>query len=212
MTRRTRARGPRSTPLAALVAVAALTGLAGLAGCEAGEDPAARPGTPGSGTDGTGGAPTGAEGGPTTGGISEGDAPDTGAPEVVRVWYRRGEEPVAVPRAVGGTPLTTALHELVAGPSPEERERGLTSWFSDSTRRVLRRVRLEEGFLVVDFVDLPTLIPGASSSAGSQALLTSLDSTVFQFQAVDSVEYRLSGSCAAFWEWLQRECTMVRRP
>lgn len=182
-----RKRGPAMI-LAAIMAV----GLAGLGACEG---------------EGEGEGREAGEEAPAQVAPGEGREPD-----VVRVWYRRGEEPVAVPRAVGGTPLTTALHELVAGPTLEERERGLTSWFSDSTRRVLRRVRLEEGFLVVDFVDLPTLIPGASSSAGSQALLMSLDSTVFQFDAVDSVEYRLSGSCAAFWEWLQRECAVVRRP
>lgn len=185
----------RRRPAALILAAMVAAGLGGLVACEGGGDGA--PGVRG----------TGGEGAP-----AEAAAGEAGEAGVVRVWYRRGEEPAAVPRAVGGTPLTTALHELVAGPTAAERERGLTSWFSDSTRQVLRRVRLEDGFLVVDFVDLPRLIPGASSSAGSEALLASLDSTVFQFETVDSVEYRLEGSCAEFWEWLQRGCTMVRRP
>lgn len=193
----------RKRPAALILAALVALGLGGVVACDAGGD---------SGDAVDGERATAGRG--TVGGDAPADAAtgEDGEPAVVRVWYRRGEEPVAVPRAVGGTPLTTALHELVAGPTAAERERGLTSWFSDSTRQVLRRVRLEDGFLVVDFVDLPRLIPGASSSAGSEALLASLDSTVFQFEAVDSVEYRLEGSCADFWEWLQRGCTMVRRP
>ena len=56
------------------------------------------------------------------------------------------------------------------------------------------------------------LIPNATSSAGSEQLLSSLDSTVFRVPNVTAVEYRLNGSCDAFWEWLQRGCTVVRRP
>jgi hypothetical protein len=105
-----------------------------------------------------------------------------------------------------------ALESLVAGPTAEERSRGLSSWFGDETRDVIGGVRTEGDRLVVDFrADLPTLIPGAGSSAGSEVLLAALDSTVFQFGTVDAVEYRLEGSCPAFWEWLQRECVVVRR-
>lgn len=108
--------------------------------------------------------------------------------------------------------LRAALEELVAGGSGEDRTSGTHTWFSEETRGVLREVALEDGRAVVDFdPGLPGLIPGANSSAGSDMLLTALDSAVFQFSGVDSVEYRLGGSCPAFWEWLQRECVMVTR-
>lgn len=108
--------------------------------------------------------------------------------------------------------LRWALQELVAGPPREERPTRVHSWFGDDTRDVLRGVELEAGRVVVDFeANLSRLTPGANSSAGSQLLLEQLDSTVFQFPWVDSVEYRLGGSCAAFWEWLQRECAAVTR-
>jgi hypothetical protein len=87
----------------------------------------------------------------------------------------------------------------------------MTSWFSVETRGTIRRIQAIEGEVIVDFRDLPELIPGASSSAGSEQLLESLDRTVFQFDWVESVEYRLNGSCDAFWEWLQRSCEVVRR-
>lgn len=130
---------------------------------------------------------------------------------VVQVWFSHGERPVAVERTVRAAPLDGALRTLVAGPTRAEREQGLTSWFSPETQAVIRRIQAEDGFVTIDFRDLPELIPNASTSAGSQELLTALDSTVFQFAWVDSVEYRLQGSCDAFWEWLQRGCDVVRR-
>ena len=143
------------------------------------------------------------------GGAAEGAVPQG---EVVQVWFQRGEEPVAVERRVPGAPLTAAFRGLMAGPTEEEQAAGVQSWFGDSTRNALRRIQLRDGFLVVDFDGrLTSAIPNASSSAGSAALLASLDSTAFQFPAVDSVQYRLEGSCDGFWEWLQRGCTTVRR-
>jgi hypothetical protein len=145
-------------------------------------------------------------------GCREEDMPEALAPmHPVEVWFSRGEEPVSAQRRVSGAPLDGALRALVLGPTPEERADGLGSWFSLETRGVLRRVRAEDGEVEVDFRDLPDLIPGASSSAGSQQLLASLNRTVFQFDWVESVEYRLDGSCDAFWEWLQRSCQVVAR-
>jgi hypothetical protein len=101
--------------------------------------------------------------------------------------------------------LRAALDALLAGPSGEERRASLTSWFSADTARMLRSVTVhDEHHAVVDFdPHLPDVIPNAGSSAGSAQLLSQLDATVFQFRAVESVEYRLGGDCEAFSEWLQ---------
>lgn len=146
------------------------------------------------------------DGGPATGADARPDG------ETVRVWFSRDEVPVAVERRVAEAGPEAALSRLVRGPTAAERAAGLTSWFSDSTADALGGVREREGLLIVDFRGLDRLIPGAGSSAGSAQLRASLDSTVFQFASVDSVEYRLNGSCDAFWEWLQRECERVGRP
>lgn len=130
----------------------------------------------------------------------------------VAVWYSQGEEPAAVERQVDSSTVAEALEALVAGPSERERDRGYSSWFDGSTVDVIREVRVEGGRVVVDFEPaLRERIPGAASSAGSRSLLASLDSTVFQFERVQEAEYRLDGSCEAFWNWLQRECRVVRR-
>lgn len=61
----------------------------------------------------------------------------------------------------------------------------------------------DRGHAIVDVRDLRRVIPNASSSAGSRLLLGELNAIVFQFPAVQTIEYRIEGSCETFWEWLQ---------
>ncbi|NIP78418.1 MAG: hypothetical protein GWM90_04130 [Gemmatimonadetes bacterium] len=133
-------------------------------------------------------------------------------PETVSVWFHRDGAPAAVERSVPGAGVEAALRALVRGPTGAERAAGYTSWFSDATRSVVRTVEVDSSRVTVDFdAELMTLAPGAGSSSGSGQLLESLDSTVLQFPWVRTAEYRMAGSCAEFWGWLQRECTVVRR-
>ena len=134
----------------------------------------------------------------------------------VTVFFSRGEGAVEVRRMVGEAPgapgLEAALRVLLSGPTPEERAEGLASWFSPETAETLRSVTLsEQGDAVVDFRDLASLIPAASSSAGSAMLLGELNATLFQYPDVRTVEYRLDGSCEAFWNWLQYDCQILTR-
>jgi len=102
--------------------------------------------------------------------------------------------------------LLLALRDLVGGSQSRQ------TWFSDATANSIRHVDVDsKGHATVDFSDLSTLIPNASSSAGSAMLLQELDSTVFSVPHVQTVEYRIMGSCARFWEWLQYSCQIVDR-
>ena len=117
--------------------------------------------------------------------------------------------PVPLTRVVPEAPavLRAALEQELLGPSGEEGAAGFFSWFSGATAGMLRGVELEPaGRAVVDFADLRPVIPGASSSAGSHLLLSQLDATVFQFPNVETVQYRIDGSCDVFFEWLQMQC------
>lgn len=148
---------------------------------------------------------------------TDGGAPtdSTGQGDSVAVVFTREEAPVRLWRPVpaSSADLRTALEWLVRGPTAEERARGIRSWFSGETAGALKSVEIgPTGRAVVEFHDLRPLIPGASSSAGSAMLLDQLNRTVFHFPGVRSVEYRMDGSCAAFWEWLQYECRIVPRP
>jgi hypothetical protein len=142
-------------------------------------------------------------------------APDQGEALTVRLYFTRDEEPEPVEREIarGNGVLRATLEAQLRGPTPAEREAGLFSWFSDDTAGMLGDVRLDEaGRAIVDFRDFSRTIPGASTSAGSRILLNELNRTVFQFETVRSVEYRIEGSCDAFWNWIQAECTVVERP
>lgn len=133
----------------------------------------------------------------------------------VVVVFTDDEAPFAVRRPVASPSpgLRAALEWLVRGPTAEERAAGVDSWFSEATAGTLTSVEVDAaGQAIVDFHGLRDLIPNASSSTGSTLLLMELDGTVFQVPEIRSVEYRLDGSCTAFWEWLQRPCQTVTRP
>lgn len=125
----------------------------------------------------------------------------------------REGEPPDIDVEITTARLRGVLDELVRGPAEGEETEDGWSWFSAETAGTVRSVRVDSGgHAVVDFHDLRTLIPGASSSAGSEALLRDLDGTVFEVPEVRTVEYRMEGSCSLFWEWLQYDCQVVSRP
>lgn len=144
-----------------------------------------------------------------------GSSPSTSAPDAtttVQVFLsnsERGdpcEEVFGVPRQVpAAAPLRGALEALLAGPTPGEVEAAYGGWFTAETAGMLRSVRVEDGIALVDLDPrLPEVIPNASSSCGSTALLAALDATVMQFPDVEEGRYGLDGDRVAFYSWLQR--------
>jgi len=127
-------------------------------------------------------------------------------------FHDRNGKLVEVARESGHTPgvLRAALESLFAGPQAEDGA-GITSVFSTKTTGLLAGVTLRpDGTAVVDINDT---VDNANSSEGSRILLEELNATVFQFSTVKRVEYRLKGSCDAFWQWLQYgDCRTVPRP
>ena len=142
----------------------------------------------------------------------------------LRIHFHREEELVGVGRSVwfpvqgaelgeaSERVLSAALDALFMGPTAEEREAGLHSFFSAETEDLLAEVEVEDDRAVVDLRDFRDRIPNASSSAGSIAFLAELTNTVFANSLVDEVELRMEGSCEAFWAFLQQACTVVQRP
>lgn len=134
--------------------------------------------------------------------------------------FHQDEEPVQVTRIVqladGGPPSRERLVELsvralLAGPSAEERSRGIHSFFSSGTEGILRGVSMEGDTAVVDLTGLAEHLPNASSSAGSRLLTTELDQTVFTVPGVVAARYEWDGSCERFWAFLQRGCQLSHR-
>lgn len=108
-------------------------------------------------------------------------------------------------------PILGAFESLVAGPIDRETLSGAASFFSADTAGTVASVALSGGLLTVDFADLTAVIPNASTSCGSMALLGQLNTTAFQFGDVERVRYEIEGSCDTFANWLQRECTNYTR-
>lgn len=145
----------------------------------------------------------------------------------VELVFHRGEEPETVERELRPPPaeeafapdvparLRVALQLLIEGPSPEEQDRRLSSFFSAESQALIQSASVEARRLVIDFADFRPLLPNVSSSAGSRAFTDELNGTVFansDAAEIQEVEYRLDGSCEAFWSFLQRSCTIVERP
>lgn len=112
-------------------------------------------------------------------------------------------EVFAVTRAVDAEePVRGALEALLAGPTDAERADGYGSWFSDATAEMLLDLEVVDGVAHVTFADLRPVIPNASTSCGSAALLAELDQTLLAFDTIDETRYAFADQ-AAFYEWLQ---------
>jgi len=143
--------------------------------------------------------------------ITPGDGPSatSSATTTVKVYFHRGSddarhvEPLTRTVARTTTPATAAVVQLLAGPTEAERSAGYSSFFSSATAGKLRSVTVEKGVAYADFQDLRQIIPNASSSYGSAALLAELDATLRQFSTVRSTIYSFNNDPGAFYSWLQ---------
>ena len=91
-----------------------------------------------------------------------------------------------------------------------ERQDGYSSFFSADSAGALNSATLSGDRLTVDFNDA-ILIGNASTSTGGLFFMAELQTNLFQFEQVDSIEFQIDGSCDAFWNWLQSDCATVTR-
>ena len=135
----------------------------------------------------------------------------TASVEAVQLYFANDElgdvcgEVFPVSRQVpADDPITTTVAALLEGPTSTEIEAGYGGWFSDATTGLLDRIRIDGGRAYVSFdASLRQVIPNASSSCGSMALLASLDRTITQFPEIDEAWYSLDGNRAELYAWLQ---------
>jgi spore germination protein GerM len=131
-----------------------------------------------------------------------------GAAEVRVFFVPGGADPCGtvapvVRKAAGPVTPELALRELLAGPTVDEAAAGFTSLFGPATADALIEVIVADGIARVSFQDLRQIIPNASSSCGSAALLGALDATLAQLPGIGGARYSFGGDEAAFYEWLQ---------
>jgi hypothetical protein len=140
-------------------------------------------------------------------------APPPGV-RTLQVVFSCDEQPVGTWREVPGGEVDTlafALHSLLRGPTQQERDAGLTSFFSEATAGMLNDARIIDGVAYVDFADFSSIVPNASSSAGSAMLLDQVAGTIFQFDGINEADISFNGDCDAFWNWIQRGCQRLLR-
>lgn len=94
-------------------------------------------------------------------------------------------------------PLTSALEGLIAGPTLEERDNGYASFFSEDTADALSSVEFVGSHVIADF-DETIIVNNASTSTGMLFFHAELYANVFQFDGIESIEFRLNGSCEAW--------------
>jgi hypothetical protein len=136
---------------------------------------------------------------------------------VLRVYFPCGSNDLAtdgafVYRAVPPTDLvlTTTLRELVKGLEADEAALGFRSPFPQGGAGSFLGVSISEQKAFLEF-DSSVFPDGVDTPEGSQIFLSTLNVNVFQFDTVNSVEYRLGGSCDAFWQQLGSSCQVITR-
>lgn len=148
-----------------------------------------------------------------------GAEPDPGSDNRnVRVFFACGQADVPtgttwvyrqVPQEDRVIPAT--VRHLVAGPTPDERRDGFRSLFTPATADAVIEVSRDGGDVVVD---LRALGPMPSITAGDDGpfFLADLNNTVFQHEVVETVEYRIEGSCDDFWSYFgEAGCVVIER-
>lgn len=136
---------------------------------------------------------------------------------VLRVFYPCGANDIAtgqayVYRAIPKTDLvlTATLRELVNGLDEGERELGFRSPFPDEAQGAFLGASIEEGTAFLEFTT--AVFPdGVDTPEGAAIFLSTLNANVFKFDTIKAVQYRLSGSCDAFWQQLGSNCETITR-
>lgn len=102
--------------------------------------------------------------------------------------------------------LVKSLQELFKGPTAAEVDQGFTSFFSADTADILTDLKIQNGTVYLNLKDIRPLIPNASTSCGSQALLSQIEETIKHTREFDRVIITIDQDAQAFYDWLQLGC------
>jgi hypothetical protein len=109
--------------------------------------------------------------------------------------------------------LQFALEELLAGPTPDERELGYSSAFPADSQQLLMGVAVEGGIATIDFADRLTRVGPLNASHARFMLFAMLRPTVLQFDVLDAAELRIDRSCVTFARYFETDgCRLAREP
>lgn len=97
-----------------------------------------------------------------------------------------------------------ALNELFKGPTKEEKEAGLFSWFSEDSKHILKNITIKNGNAYINFDRwVQENLGGATSSCGGANFISEIETTLKQFPTVKQVFYAIEKDPLEFYEWMQ---------
>ncbi len=107
-----------------------------------------------------------------------------------------------------GATAAAALDQLFRGPTTEEKALGMNDfWITEETAHNLKRVFIKNGIAYLDWKDIRTVIPNASTSCGSASFFAPVEATLEQFPTVTKVIQAIDGNPSDFYEWMQIGCS-----
>jgi spore germination protein GerM len=108
--------------------------------------------------------------------------------------------------------LHFAIEQLLAGPTPDERDLGYSSVFPLGSEELLIGVYVgDDGLATLDFADALQTVGPLNSSHNRFLLFGTIGETTFQFDEVQAVEFRIEGSCDQFARYFETVCEPWRR-
>ena len=117
----------------------------------------------------------------------------------VKAVYRKAPKTKGVARA--------ALNELFKGPTKEENEAGLFSWFSKDSKHILKNINIKNGIAYVNLdIWVTENLGNATTSCGSASFFSEIETTLKQFPTVKKVFFAVEKNPSEFYEWMQSEC------
>lgn len=103
--------------------------------------------------------------------------------------------------------LHFALEQLLAGPTPEERDLGYSSVFPAASQELLIGVDVgDDGLATVDFANGLEAVGALNSSHNRFLLFGTVGETIFNFAEVEAIEFRIEGSCDQFATYFETIC------
>ena len=99
----------------------------------------------------------------------------------------------------------SALEQLFAGPTSEEKSKGFYSDFSEATKSLLISVNIKNRNAYVNLRDLTATssIGNFTTSCGGSNFFGQVENTLKQFPSVKKVFFAIEGDPSLFYDWMQ---------
>ena len=100
----------------------------------------------------------------------------------------------------------TALQELFKGITEKEAAKGFETWSGETTKGILKGVKVKDGVAYVDFKDVVFRQMGNATTSCGSGYFSAVESTLKQFPEVKKVFYSIEGKSGDFYDWIQTDC------